>query len=377
MGSFIFISCRGDENGQLDKELFQIMGKYQAIGVSTVVIKDNHVIHSHFYSNSSIYSDTTLRKSIPSNGIYWLASISKTFVSTAIMQLVEKNRLKLDDDVNKYLKFIVVNPKYPDVPITIRMLLCHRSSLNDKQYGWTLNMMCSKNNKKYEQCFNDYKPGTTFAYCNLGYNILGAIIENVSGMRFDEYIDQNICLPLRLNASFNLTNIDSARLVRSYIYDKKKQVFKPSITIYNYDYIKDKLANYQLGLSTACFSPAGGMRMSTMDLAKWTMLHMNYGDYKGKRIISKETELEMWKPQGKDRNYGFAFSRYSKVLPDANLYGMTGGSHGIHSLMFFEPEKKYGFVVICNGCTSKSANGSEMNYEIVRALYKYLIKDDK
>ena len=117
--------------------------------------------------------------------------------------------------------------------------------------------------------------------------------------------------------------------------------------------------------------------MTVMDMAKWTMAHMNYGEYDSKRIVSKESELEMWKPQAEDRNYGFAFSQYPKVIKGVNLRGMTGGTCGIHSLMFFEPEKKFGFVVICNGCTSKSANGAEMNYEIVRVLYKYLIEGKK
>ena len=114
--------------------------------------------------------------------------------------------------------------------------------------------------------------------------------------------------------------------------------------------------------------------MTVKDLAKWTQVHMNYGEYEGKRIINKDSELEMWEPQGTDRNYGFAFSTYSKVVKGVNLRGMTGGSHGIHSLMFFEPEKKFGFVVICNGCTC-SGNGAKMNYEIVRILYKHLIEE--
>ena len=82
----------------------------------------------------------------------------------------------------------------------------------------------------------------------------------------------------------------------------------------------------------------------------------------------------MWQPQGSDRKYGFAFSCYDKVVKGVELYGMTGGSHGIHSLFFFNPDEKFGLVVICNGCTSKAANGSQMNYKIVRSLYRHIIK---
>jgi len=368
------LSCKGNNDKSIELDVLNVMDKFKAVGVSAVVIKDNHIVFSHSYGYNPVYSDTTLRIDIPSDGIYWLASVSKTFISTTIMQLVEEKKLKLDDDVNKYLKFSVKNPYYPDVPVTIRMLLCHRSSINDKHYGWTLKMMDSKTYKKYNECFNDYRPGTKFDYCNLNYSLLGAIIENVTGLRFDQYIDKNICEPLGLNASFNLTKMDSKRLVRTLKYDKSKQRFQKNFSIYNYHYIEEKLKDYQLGWSTASLSPAGGMRMTAKDLAKWTLVHMNYGEYEGKRIISKDSELEMWKPRGTDRNYGFAFSTYSKVVKGVNLRGMTGGSHGIHSLMFFEPEKKFGFVVICNGCTC-GGNGAKMNYEIVRLLYNHLIEE--
>ena len=376
------LSCKGDmslsgkednSNG-LEQDILKVIDEFKAIGISAVVIKNNHIVYSHSYGYNPVYSDTTLRVNIPSDGIYWLASVSKTFISTAIMQLVEKKKLKLDDDVNEYLKFTVKNPYYPDVPITVRMLLCHRSSINDNHYEWTLKMMDSKTFKEYNECFNDYRPGTEYDYCNLNYSLLGAIIESVTGLRFDQYIDKNICEPLGFKASFNLTKMDSTRLVRTLTYDKSEQRFKVNLSIFNYKYVEEKLKDYQLGWSTASLSPAGGMRMTALDLAKWTLVHMNYGEYEGVRIISKESELDMWKPQGTVGNYGFAFSQYPSVVIGENLRGMTGGSHGIHSLMFFEPEKKFGFVVICNGCTC-GGNGGKMNYEIVRLLYKYLIEE--
>jgi len=368
------IPCYSADGSSLEQEISDIMKEYQAVGTSVVVVKDNKVCYSHTFGYNPDYNDTTLRNPIAANGIYWLASVSKTFISTAIMQLVEKKKLNLDDDVNKYLLFRVRNPYYPDDPITVRMLLCHRSTINDRQYGWNLNQINPEKNAKWQKCYNNYKPGDKFSYCNLNYSLLGAIIEKITQMRFDEYIDKNICEPLDLQASFNLTKIDSTHLVRSLSFDQEMKKYKQNRSIYNYQYVRDKLIDYQLGISTACLSPAGGMKMSATDLAKWMMVHMNYGSLEGKYIINKESELTMWTPQGADRNYGFAFSRYDKVIKGVELYGMTGGSHGIHSLFFFNPEKKFGFVVICNGCTSKAANGSQMNYKIVKSLYRHIIK---
>lgn len=370
-------SCKGQETSNLENDINKLLTDYNAIGASVVVVKDNKICYHHSFGYNPDYNDPTARNPISDNGIYWLASVSKTFISTAIMQLVEKKKLKLDDDVNKYLKFPVRNPHYPSVPITVKMLLCHRSSINDKHYGWTLKMMDSKTYEKYDECFNDYQPGAKFDYCNLNYSLLGAIIENVTGMRFDQYIDKYICEPLGLDASFNLTKIDSTLLVKSLSYDQKKKKYKPNRSIYNYQNVRNKLIDYRLGSSTACLSPAGGMKTTTMDLAKWMMVHMNYGNLDGKHIISKESELAMWTPQGTDRNYGFAFSRYDKIIKGESLYGMTGGSHGINSVMFFDPVKKYGFVVITNGYVPLSEKGylPSLARELVRPLYNHFIKE--
>ena len=108
------------------------------------------------------------------------------------------------------------------------------------------------------------------------------------------------------------------------------------------------------------------------------MMYMNYGRYNGVRILSKESVIEMWRPQGADEptnsyfsQYGLSFSRWSKIVDGESFVGITGGAHGVHSAMYFNPEKKYGFVVICNGCTSDII----MKDSIVKILYKYLIKE--
>ena len=238
-------------------EIRSIMDRYDAVGLSAVVVKDNRVIYSESFGYNPDYSAPELRRPIRNDGVYWLASVSKTFISTAIMQLVEKGKVRLDDDINNYLGFKVNNPKYPTVPITVRMLLSHRSSLNDDQYGWSLDKFIQGCNEGKPGSFNDYAPGAKYDYCNLGYSLLGAIIENVTGKRFDVYIDSKIIAPLRLYGSYNLTKIDRNRLVRAYNYDTKSQSFKGSPSVYNYSSVENSLKDYRLGYSTASLSPAG------------------------------------------------------------------------------------------------------------------------
>lgn len=362
----------GKKESDLDLEIHTILNKYHVIGASVVTVKANKIIYNRSYGHNPDYKNITLKRPIPPNGIFVIASISKSFISTAIMQLMEKSVLNLDDDVNNYLDFSVRNPQYPDTPITVRMLLNHRSSINDKYYGWNLSQINPAKGNVWEECYNDYRPGTKFSYSNLNYNLLGAIIENATGQRFFDYIDESIIEPLGLNASYNLTKIDSSTLVRGLLYDKKQNSFKPDPSVYNYQYYEGKLKDYKLGETTACFSPSGGMKISAIDLAKYMMMHINYGEYNGKRILSKKSEIELWSRQGVDTTYALGFFRDRKILHGEPVVGVRGSAHGIHSIMLFNPEKKFGIVVLCNGCTADR----KMKEGIAWTLYKHLIKED-
>ena len=370
---FFSVSLWG-QTKDIGMEIRSIMDRYDAVGLSAVVVKDNRVIYSESFGYNPDYNAPELRRPIRNDGVYWLASVSKTFISTAIMQLVEKGKIRLDGDINNYLGFKVNNPKYPTVPITVRMLLSHRSSLNDDQYGWSLDKFIQGCNEGKPGSFNDYAPGAKYDYCNLGYSLLGAIIENVTGKRFDVYIDSKIIAPLRLYGSYNLTKIDRNRLVRAYNYDTKSQSFKGSPSVYNYSSVENSLKDYRLGYSTASLSPAGGMRMSAEDLSRFLRVFMNNGRVGWRRILRKESIQEMITPQGPDNNYGFALTTYPTIISGHNLIGMRGGSHGIHSIMVYDPEERFGFVLISNGYNTTAENGSDMNYRIIRALYNSLIK---
>ena len=378
--SLSYIICFAQNRYNLDAEIIKVLEKYQSIGVSAVVVKDNEIVYTRSFGYNPNYIDTTLRMAIPTDGIYVIQSISKSFIATAIMQLVENGKISLEDDVNNYLNFKVRNPNYMNVPITIRMLLCQRSSINDKHYGWTFDQIDPTKGDKWKECYNDYQPGTKFSYCNLNYNLLGIIIESVTGEKFFDYIDEQIIKPMGLYASFNLIKIDSTRLVKSLEYEKQSKAYKFDAYIYNYPHYKNILKDYQLcSSSTAFFSPSGGMKISAVDLARYMIMHMNYGEYDGRRIICRESEIEMWKPQGEDESpnsyfsrYGFAFSRWDKIVEGVSFIGVTGGAHGVHSAMYFNPEEKYGVVVICNGCTADII----MKDSIVKILYNHFIKED-
>ena len=348
------------------------MQKYEGIGLSVALVKDNKIYYSKTFGYKPDYSNSQKRDTIRSVDVSWIASISKTFIATAVMQLVEEGRLALDDDVNNYLDFKISNPKYPEKPITIRMLMCHISSLDGNNVCNDFEKLSPQYNPNYKTYYTDFAPGTNYSYCNTGYNLLGAIIEKASGQRFDEYIDEHIMKPLGLYGGYDVSKLERSRLVWPKYYNQKTKKYLNVKNIYNYD--KDKMDHYVLGYSTPCLYPPGRMTMSASDLAKFMLAHMNYGEYNGVRIISAESEKEMRRVQNGD-TYGLALAHYMNIINGVELLGMTGGSKGFHTAMFFHPSKKYGFIVICNGCNSKAYNGIQMNREVIREMYNCFIKN--
>ena len=112
---------------QIEKQILDYMAEYKTAGMSVVLVKSDKVV----YQNAFGYRDVETKEPLEINDIFRIASISKSFSGMSIMQLVEAGKISLDDDVNKYLDFSLRNPKHPDIPITVKMLLSHTSSMRD------------------------------------------------------------------------------------------------------------------------------------------------------------------------------------------------------------------------------------------------------
>lgn len=355
-----------ERDSLLKRQIDDIRKNFKSVGLYVSVVNKGEIVYSTTFGYNPDYSDTTKKMPIKGDDLFLIASVSKTFVGTAIMQLVEKNRISLDDDVNKYLDFSVRNPKYPQIPITIKMLLCHRSGLKrSSPYPDFLYVMKESDTDKVKPLFEDFTPNSNMSYSNMGFDILGAVIENVTGIRFDDYVDKNILKPLGIGGGYDVQKLDTSRFVRTYSY--KNGIFVKQSPVYSKKRILDN--NYKLGYSTTVLWPAGGMVISGNDLTRYMMAHMNKGKLKGcKRILKEHSEELLWERQA-GTAHGLSFVHFTKTISGMDLIGMTGGARGIHSVMMFNPERKVGFVIICNGCTSKSADGIEMNKQIMKELY--------
>ena len=352
----------------LEDSISSVMRKYDAVGLSVAVVKDTSIVYAHSFG----YKDRECSTPLQIQDLFRIASVSKTFVATSVMQLVERGLLSLDDDVNKYLDFKIQHPQFPEIPITIRLLMSHFSGIHDSQGRNTFDRINPSKNPNFAKCYCDYAPGGGYTYCNMNYNLLGAVIEKISGERFDHYIQRHIMQPLHLHGSFNGLELDSSRFVNPYRYRKEADTL---FLIRNaYQPTESNIRSYIMGYSTTVFSPAGGMIISIEELARYMMMHM-YEGFLGSQIISRQSEkiIRQRPIQGNGGSMGIATYSNNRIIRGEVLLGRTGGAHGIHTAMIFHPQKKYGFIVFCNGCKSKSTDGHEMNFEIIKKLHRFVI----
>lgn len=374
----IFTSCSPTREQQTDEALKLIMDEYKTVGLAVAVVKDGEFI----YNKSFGYKDLANKVPLQNGDIVRIASTSKSFTATGIMQLVDKGLLSLNDDVSDLIGFRVRNPRYPDTPITLRMILSHTASINDNGENYfTLDHINPAINGDCADAYFTYGPGEGYNYSNLGMNLAGTILEKVSGVRFDNYIRDNIIKPLGLYGGHNVDSLDASKFALIYHLEDGEYVVSDG----PYKSRAEDMPNYVLGYSSPIFSPTGGVKMSVEDLAKYVMMHINYGELNGVRIISEESSRIMQTPvpftKGDAKNtycLGLGEFPYQTDEPKYNvpgnyLIGHSAGSYGLSGIMLWSPSDKWGMVAMATGLTP---NGKSFLQAIATAVYHACVEEE-
>jgi len=369
--SLMVISNATAQFQKVEAAIDSLIKEFQAAGLSVAVVKNDKIIYTHAFGFQNIEEN----KPLQTEHLFRIASISKSFTSTALLQLVEQGRISLDDDVSNLVGFTVRNPNFPDKTITLRMLLSHRSSLNDSQGYFNLDVIDPTTGTSYQKCYNSYAPGEGYQYCNLNFNMAGTILERLTGERFDTYVKKQLLTPLGIEGGYNVDSLDQSKFATLYEYNTKEQKLSPSTGAYASR--ATELGSYQLGRSTPIFSPTGGMKINATGLATYMIMHSMHGKYKGGRILRKKTSKLMQTPLTNDGtdHYGLALWKTTKLIPGIELTGHTGSAYGLNSALFFNPKKNFGIVVLCNGSKVVYKDGyPTILSEVINLLYKNLIE---
>ncbi|MEO1968214.1 MAG: serine hydrolase domain-containing protein [Sphingomonadaceae bacterium] len=224
-----------------------------------------------------------------------VASISKLITSIAVMRLVEAGKLDLDADVSRTLGWRLRNPAFPDVPITLRLLLSHRSSLTDTiDYVLPLDADMQKVLTNPAAWDPDHAPGTYFRYTNFNFPVIAAVMEKATGERFDLLVKRLVLDPLGIEACFNWVSCDKEFAARAVVLYREKEPVKDdnrgSMPECPVTPAKDGscgiAATWGPGRNGAIFSPQGGLRITMKGLARIGRMLLGDGKVNGERLLS-------------------------------------------------------------------------------------------
>ena len=346
------------KNLLFDRYINSLMKLCLVPSLSACTINGDEVLWSKGYG----YLDPDVeKKETTSDTIFLVMSISKPVTATALMQLYEQGLFDLDEDVNNYLPFSLRNPNHPDVPITFRMLLSHQSSLAYDEEGymleclqktlyigdpdnplypdpWLENYLCPGGKLYHPEIWADEEPGSNFHYANVGFGLIGFLIEIISGQEFNEYCIDHIFTPLdMMNTSFYYRDLNTSNIAIPYA-KKLKQIIPP---IHLQRIQRQPLYSY---LWAACTD----LKTSANDLSHFLIAHMNGGVYNSVRILNESTVEMMHTIQypgetGEDFCYGLGWM----IFEDKNgnkMYGHDGGGPGVRTRMLVRSSDNVAFI---------------------------------
>jgi len=330
-------------NDEFDQTIIDFMNSSHLPSMAIAIVKNNGMVWSKGYGDADIKNN----KEATNKTVYMLASISKTFTATAIMQLWENDLLDLDDDVNEYLPFNVRNPKYPDVPITFRLLLTHRSSIASRTINlfilFSIFRIPYSNLGEYlnpggnlysPKNWKDYPPGEGQTYSCTAYELLGYLVECITNQAFTEYCIKNILQPLDMkNTSYQPSYYTKQQLAVQYIYLRQRFFALPEFEDRNY--------------------ASGGLRSNLEDLSHYLIAYMNGGIYNGVNILKNNTVKLMFTPQYPNDQfigYGLGWQIFSnRNNSQKNLrIGHNGAMPGSQTYMFYHVSEDVGIIIFTN-----------------------------
>jgi CubicO group peptidase (beta-lactamase class C family) len=228
-----------------------------------------------------------------------VASISKLVTAIGVMRLVEQGKLDLDADLSDTLDWKLRHPSFPNRPITLRLLLSHRSSLTDAAgyYAVPLGGELRAILDDPRAWDSAHAPGTYFRYTNLNFPLVAMAMERATGERFDRLMQRLVLRPLGIEGCFNWDTCSDATAARAVVlYDTARKPVrddnhghKPACGVVVADGEDCDLSRWRAGANGALFSPQGGLRISANGLARIGQLLLNDGSVDGVRILRPES----------------------------------------------------------------------------------------
>lgn len=288
------------------------------------------------------YGDIAGKRLMRTDDLFWIASQSKPMTAAALMILVDEGKVNVDDPVEKYLPEFageMVNDlgklRQPHFLVTIRNLLTHTSGLAfaAPEESPTLDSLpLSVRAADYARLRLQFEPGSKFSYSNAGINTVGRIIEIVSGLPYEKFLEQRLLIPLGMtNTTFWPNEEQLARMAKSY---------KPNPDKSGLVEVPVGQLSYPLSNPKRYPVPAGGLFSTADDISVFYRMLLNGGVFEGKRILSEQAVKQMTSKQTGKLQTGYGFG----LFIDGSQVGHSGAYHTDTAM---NQERKLVMVFLC------------------------------
>jgi CubicO group peptidase (beta-lactamase class C family) len=404
---------------ELDAELAAVVADPSCTlaSLSVLAIRRGRVAYQQQFGQRFIATAGLPARPANARTLFRIASISKMMSTFGAMRLVEEGKLALDTDVSIWLGFALRNPHFPDQAITLRQLLSHTSSLRDDAgYAWPASTSLHSvlvpgqaNHGSGAMWASNAGTGAYFTYANLGWGVIGTIMEAASGERFDRLMQRLLLDPLGMHGGFNPAEFSGEDLANlATLYRKRTtdtEVWDPSFPWIAQvdDYRKRRpaapagIATYVIGSNATPFSPTGGLRASAADMGKIMLMLINDGVHEGKRILQSATLKTMFTRQwsldangsngdserGLFRQWGLGNQHFVDGVAEGGHFsgvGHLGEAYGLMSVFVVDLAARSGIVLLVGGVAAdpeqhRGQYSSLARFEerILSALYRRVI----
>ena len=307
----------------VDQALREAADAKRVPGVVAIAANDQEIIYEGAFGKRDLGKDDAMTV----DSVFWIASMTKAITTAAAMQLVEQGKINLDADINTYLTRFQLENNYP-APITARHLLTHTSGIEDRLFGNTVpsaDRLVSLGDYFAAHVPRRIRPpGEQIAYSNTGMALAGHLVEAVSGLSFEEYVERNVFQPLSMTRS-SFRQPYPARLA-------------PDVVPSGAD------------SGAMLLYPAGSMISTGADMGRFIAAHLNGGRLGDARILSEETVREMHRQHftGHARMPGVAYGFFENYTNGRRILFHTGLS-GHQSLLCLLTEENIGFYMVLSG----------------------------
>jgi CubicO group peptidase (beta-lactamase class C family) len=359
-------SNEADLANRCDRYAQEVLASQHYVAFGVCMMNETGILWEGYYG----YADLDKKIPLVKENIFPLMSLSKTVTTVALMQLVEKGLVALDDDINRYSPIPVRHPHFPDVPITFRMLLNHtagfedvtptglkvpkdverpRSSAGDSPMALDdyITQILTPGGKYYsEDYFGPHAPGTRYSYSNIAFSLIGYLVQHIAKEDFSRYCNNNIFIPLGLNDTrWRYRELDTSRVFPGY-----------SLLQSDTGIAYRKVAPFgEPGY------PAGMLRTTPRDFSVFLRSIFFDGVHSAQRPLQQTTIDTMLKRQGMTEIPSRSFKIIDKGLgwliidiDGTEWYTMNGFSGSYFAAAFMNPQKRTVLLYFCTGISMQN-----------------------